>query len=74
MNYFTIKSSFFLVSSNTYCDEFNKIDKFMSILEKSGIGKIIEKIESKDNKIGRKKFNPYNMFAMVLYCFAKFNG
>ena len=48
----------------------------MAILEKSGVGKIIEKThkEDKKNNTGRKGFNPFNMFAMVVYCFAKFKG
>lgn len=76
MNYFTIKRTFFLVSANTCCEEFEKIDKFMSILEKSGVGKILEKTYKEDKKknIGRKGFNPFNMFAMIIYCFAKFTG
>ena len=76
MNYFTIKKTFFLVSATTCCEEFEKIDKFMSILEKSGVGKILEKTYKEDKKknIGRKGFNPFNMFTMIIYCFAKFTG
>lgn len=76
MNYFTIKRTFFLVPSYICCEEFDKIEHFLSILEISGVGKIIEKVykEDKKNKVGRKGFNPYNMFAMIIYCFAKFKG
>ena len=76
MNYFTIKKAFFLVSSNTCYEEFEKIEKFMSILEKSGVGKTIEKVyrEEKKDKIGRNGINPFNMFAMIVYCFTKFKG
>ena len=42
MEYFTIKRFFFLVPSNDCVEEFKKIDKFIEILNKSGIGKIIE--------------------------------
>ena len=50
MNYFTIKKTFFLVPSNTCYEEFEKIEKFMSILEKSGVGKIIEKVYREEKK------------------------
>ena len=48
----------------------------MSILEKSGVGKIIDKVykEEKKDRIGRNRINPFNMFAMIVYCFAKFRG
>lgn len=69
MNYFTIKRTIFLVPSIKCCEEFEKIDKFLSILEISGIGKILYKTYKKDKTIGRKGYNPFNMFAMILYCF-----
>lgn len=75
MSYFTIKSSFWLVPSNRCNEEFKKIDKFMEFLEKSGVGKIIESVKSKNIKCkGRIGYNPYNLFAMIIYCFAKFNA
>ncbi len=76
MNYFTIKRSLFLVSSNTCLEEFEKIDNFLSLLEKSQVGRIID-IQNKKNKItsvGRKGYNPFNMFAMIIYCFSKFKS
>ena len=51
MKYFTIKKTFFLVPSNTCYEEFEKIEKFMSILEKSGVGKIIDKVYKEEKKI-----------------------
>ncbi len=74
MEYFTIKKTFFLVSSNTCLEEYDKIDKFMSILEKSGVGKLIEKERIKRKDRGNIKHNPYNLFATILYCFAKFKS
>lgn len=48
----------------------------MMILEKSGIGKIIEKerLRNKKSFVGRKEYNPYNLIAAILYCFTKFKG
>ena len=76
MNYFTIKKSFFLVPSKECCEEIEKIDKFLYILEKSGIGTIIEKAYKKDKIVdcGRKSYNPFNMFAMVVFCSAMFDN
>ena len=71
MKYFTIKRPIFLVPSNTCYEEFQKIDKFMSILEKSGIGKLIE---SKSTKLGRSGYNIYNLVATIIYCFSKFQS
>lgn len=51
MNYFTIKKTFFLVPSNTCYEEFEKNEKFMSILKKSGVGKNIEKVYREEKKI-----------------------
>ena len=62
------------MSSNICNEEFGKIDKFMSILEKSGVGKIIEKEKNKKKNQGNIKHNPYNLFATIIYCFAKFKG
>lgn len=76
MNYFTIKRTLFLVPSNTCYEEFEKIDNFLMILEKSGVGKLIENVRKKDKitNVGRKGYNPYNMFAMIVYCFSKFKS
>lgn len=72
MCYFTIKRSFFLVYSNEVIEEFNKIDKFMLLLEKSGVGKILEKTNIYNK--GRKSYNRYNMFAMIIYCFTNYKS
>ena len=76
MSYFTTKNSIFIVPSRVHVEEFKKIDVFISILEKSGIGEIIEK-ERKKNKnsnAGRIGYNPYNLMATVIYCFAMYQG
>lgn len=47
----------------------------MSLLEKSGVGKIIEYVKLKDGECkGRNGYNPHNLFATIVYCFAKFKG
>ena len=76
MEYFTTKRSLFLVPSNNCDEEFRKIDKYIEILEKSQVGKILEKVYKNDKKtnVGRKGYNPFNMFVMVTYCFTKFKS
>jgi len=75
MYYFTIKRSFFLVPSKECYEEIKKIDKFMKLLENSGVGKIIEYVKYNDkNCKGRNGYNPYNLFSMIIYCFSKFNA
>ena len=78
MGYFTIKNNFFLVSSNEMFEEYKKIDKFMNILEKSGVAIIIKNVkqEKKICKVetGSYGYNIYNLFAAIIYCFAKFNA
>ena len=60
-------------SKNCYV-EYEKIDKFMIFLENSGVGKI-ESVKYHDNECkGAKGYSPYNLFAMIIYCFSKFNA
>lgn len=78
MNYFTIKRNFFLVPQANILGEFEKIDKFMKLLENSGVGKIIKSVKLKKNicksNRGNPGYNSYNMFAAIIYCFAKFKA
>ena len=75
MEHFSIKRSLFIVPSEKCIVEFEKIDKFLTFLENSGVGKIIENVKYKNNKCkGREGYNPYNLFAMIVYCFAKFKA
>lgn len=76
MEYFTTNRPIFLVPSTDCCEEFEKIDKFLLILEKSGVWKIIKKVKlekCKSNK-GRKGYDIYKLFAAIIYCFAKFSA
>jgi len=75
MKYFTIKRQLFLVPHAKIVEEYEKIDKFMQILEKSGVAEIIKSVKQKDEKCkGRSGYNPYNLFATIIYCFSKFKG
>ncbi len=75
MEYFTIKRPLFLVPSTRCNEEFEKIDKFMKFLEKLEVEKIISNVKYKDKNCKvRKGYNPYNLFAAIIYCFTKFNA
>ena len=71
MEYFNTKRPIFIVPSNKCCEEFDKIDKFLKILNKSEIGSIIKKVQ---RKVGRKGYDPFNLVATTIYCFSKFKS
>lgn len=74
MSYFTSLETFFVVPLNTYDGEIQKINYLLTILEKSGVGKLIEEADYKTSDIGRKAYNPYKLFAAIIYCFAMHKG
>ena len=45
MEYFTTKKPIFLVPSDKCNEEFEKIDKFLSFLEETGVWKIIKSVK-----------------------------
>lgn len=69
--YFNIKKFLFLVSSDICNEELTKIDKFISILNKSGIGIIIK---NEKKKKGRYGYNTYDLVATIIYCFSQFRS
>ena len=71
MEYFNTKRFLFLVPSNKCVEELEKVDQFISLLNKSQIGKIIKK----EQKVrGRSGYNPYNLVATIIYCFSQFKS
>ena len=71
MNYFNTKRPIFIVPSNRCYEEFEKIDKFISILNKSNIGILIENVQKKN---GRNGYDSYNLVATIIYCFSQFKS
>ena len=52
-------------------NEQEKIDKFLKLLEKSGVERVIKKdINTSKNKGGRPLSNACNILSTILYCFA----
>ena len=74
MPYFTGNESFFVVPLDANDGEMRKIRFFLDILERSGVGKLIEEAQFKMEDRGRKSHNPYRLFAVILYCFAMKKG
>lgn len=69
MPHFTTKQDGLFYSYTLPVEQVAKIDEFLSILEDSGIVDIIKNVE-KTTGFGRPGFDPYTMFATILYGFA----
>ena len=74
MSYFTTSELFFVVPLDVSDGEIQKIDFLLQILEKSGVGKLIEEMNYKSSSIGRNSYNPYKLFAAIIYCFSIHKG
>ena len=61
----------FIAPSNRCIEEFEKIDKFIGLLNKSNIGNLIEQ-EQKTK--GRNGYNPFDLVATIIYCFSQFKS
>lgn len=68
MEYFTTKYSLFLVPTYNVMKELEKIDEYLKLLNDSNVGKYI-KLSIKNN--GRNGYNPFNLFAAILFCFSE---
>lgn len=75
MAYFTNIQQTLHLRSNISIEEKEKFNKYLEILEDSGSGEIIENAINKDNKKGGNPgYNPYRMYAAILYAFSKHSG
>lgn len=75
MAYFIGKQQRLFNSSDITGEEKEKLDKYLEILEESGSGEIIEKAIGKDwRKGGNPGYNPYKLYATILYGFSKHSG
>lgn len=71
MTYYSIRKTFLILSSTIKVEETKKIDSFLEIIDESGVCSLIEKHVNKNlDKGGRPTYNPYNLFAAILYSFA----
>lgn len=74
MPYFIIEKMFLFPSFDISEKEKTKLDAFLSILEESNIASIIEAETKKNSTYGRKPYNPYRLFASIVYGFSKHSG
>ena len=75
MAYFTSSQGYLFLCSDIPFEEKQKLDDYLQLLEESGVGKIIENAIGKHSeKGGRPSYNPYRLFAAVLYAFSKHSG
>ena len=74
MPYFTTEKLFLFPSFDIPKKEKDKLDTFLQILEDSGISKIIKDETKNDSNAGRKSYNPYRLFASIIYGFSKHTG
>lgn len=74
MSHFNTIETFFVIPLNINDEEIQKINYLLVILEKSNIGEIIESSYKKSSLLGRKSYNPYKLFAAIVYCFAMHKG
>ena len=70
MGYFTRENFVFIVPPDPMGEEMRKIDEYLAILNQSGVGEILRESTRKGYPAGRSAYDPYRMFASILYCFA----
>lgn len=73
MGNFSTKQGFLFYPSTIYVEEQEKIDAFLALLDRSGVEKYL-KVKSEYDAMGRPEFNPYAMFATIVYGFSMKNG
>ena len=71
MSYFTTHETFFVIPLSQCDEEMQKIDHFLILLEKSGVGDVIKNTKYRSSPKGRKSYNPYNLFASILFLYSK---
>ena len=75
MAFFTIFQQQLFSTAELPKGEKAKIDDFLQLLEISGVGEIIYQETEKDRSLGgRTSYNPYRLFASIIYAFSKHSG
>lgn len=75
MPFFTIYQDRLFPTAELSRGEREKMDSFLKILEESGVGNIIYEETKKDKSLGgRNSYNPYRLFACIIYAFSKHSG
>lgn len=75
MYYFTSTINQLFFSADIPEGEKNKMIKYLEFLDESGVGDIIHDEIAKDySKGGRTPYDPYRLFAAIIYAFSKHSG
>lgn len=75
MSFFTVFQDRLFPTAELSKGEREKIDIFLKLLEDSGVGEIIYEETKKDKSLGgRSSYNPYRLFASIIYAFSKHSG
>lgn len=77
MPYFTLFQDQLFPTAELSKGDREKIDNYLRVLEESGVGKIIkDELDSDIEKGvgGRAPYNPYRLFAAIIYAFSKHSG
>lgn len=75
MSYFTTREVRLLPSFTIDVKEKEKLDYFLTILDRSNVAKILNRVKEDNTKNGgRPSFNKYYLFATILYAFAYSKG
>ena len=75
MYYFALGIQQLFFSADIPEGERDKLIKYLEFLDESGVGEIIHLEVAKEyNKGGRPTYNPYRLFAAIIYAFSKHSG
>ena len=75
MAFFTLFQQQLFPTAELSKGEREKIEEFLKLLENSGVGEVIQKETQKDKSLGgRNSYNPYRLFASIIYAFSKHSG
>lgn len=71
MRYFTIRKQYLFPSYTIDVKESEKLDRFLQLLEKSGVAEVIRSVVPEQaDTMGRPAYNQYDLLAVILYGFA----
>ena len=65
MNYFTTRKQFLIASFELDSKEQEKLDRFLHILDESGVSELIRKETVNTSKGGRPPYRDYDLFATI---------
>ena len=75
MSYFTNFQDRLFATAELSKGEKEKIDVYLQLLEDSGVGEIIFHETQRNKSLGgRNSYNPYRLFATIIYAFSKHSG